>query len=135
VNLGTVSLGSTHNLLIAWDASTTTFTYALDGATGSYDASSGAHNVPISHTKDIRTQVGMNAPGGYGYIAATFGDVQVNSDAAAAPALMPSFQQLVHGDVITAGVGLKSSGSGTITLTTLPTDATIVRAYAYGVVT
>jgi hypothetical protein len=130
-DFGTVNVGETHTIRLIWDGSV--FMYGIDGTTRTYDPKPSYPVVkpPVEHFKDFRTEVGSKADGGYGYIAATFDNVYVNNEAITLPRLGPAYTQAVNGDVVTAGVGLRGTGTGTITLADVPAGATIQQAFLY----
>ncbi len=130
-SLGTVDIGETHTLLLVWDGSV--FTYGMDGTTRTYDPKP-IHPIvkpPILHFNEIRTIASTYSAGSHSYIAATFDNVYVNSEALALPKLAPFLQQTVAGDVVTAGVGLRGTGTGTINLAGIPPGTTVEKAYLY----
>ncbi len=130
-SLGALNQGEQHTLLLAWDGSLST--YGIDGTSRAFDPKPLAPVVkpPVMPNTDVRTSAFMNAPGGSGYIAATFDNVYVNNEALALPRLAPFYQQVVTGDVTSAGVGLRMTGTGTIHLTGIPAGATIQKALLY----
>jgi hypothetical protein len=145
-DLGTVYPGETHNLLLLFDGGAHVY-FALDD--DPLDENPPRIWVPFSldiyptyaarsRQKDIRTDVEVLNEGGYGYIHATFFNVQTNTTMDMLQTPVPDsslwlgtlLAQQVAGDVATAGVGMRGAGGGTIDLT-LPEGATVTNAYLY----
>jgi hypothetical protein len=132
-SLGSVDLGETHTLFVIWDGSV--FTYGITdlGISKTFDPKPYASVVKpqTDHFTEMDTHVFLSSDGASGYIAATFDNVYVNSEALQLPRLAPAFSRAVTGDVVSAGVGLYNTGTGTINLTGIPTGATIEKAFLY----
>ena len=126
-----VNLGQTYTLLLAWDGSV--FTYGIDGTPLTFDPKPAVPPVkpPMGHFKALESVASVETPGGDGYIAATYDNVYVNDDAVAVPQLAPFLQTAVAGDVTSAGVGLRGTGSGVINLAGIPAGATVQQAFLY----
>jgi hypothetical protein len=118
--LGTVNLNETHTLFLQWTGSV--FVYGMDGVTASFDPSPyyPPAKPPADPFSEFRTHVLVNTDGGIGHIAATVDNVYVNDEAMTLPGLAPFYQTALAGDVASAGVGLRGTGSGTINLTGIP---------------
>ena len=131
-SFGTVNPGETHTLFLQWDGSV--ITYGMDGTLRTFDPKPffAVSKPPVQHNRQpIYTRAQFNSGTAPSYIAATYDNVYVNSNAVTPPRLAPFLQQTVTGDVVSAGVGLRGTGTGTITLTGIPEGATVQKAYLY----
>ncbi len=130
-SLAFVNLGETRSLFLEWDGSV--FKYGMDTTERTFDPKPSAPVVkpPTGHFKDFQTQAAIQTAGGQGFISATFDNLFVNEQAITPPRLAPFLQEGVPGDVTSAGVGLRGTGTGTITLSGIPPGAIVQRALLY----
>jgi hypothetical protein len=129
----TINPGDVHNLFLEWDGSVFTYGITNSQLTRTFDPK--PLHAPVkpsrAHSKHLRTWVSANTANADGYIAVAFDNLFVNADAVAPSRLAPAFAQVVPGGVVSAGVGLRGTGAGTISLTGIPADATVERAFLY----
>jgi photosystem II stability/assembly factor-like uncharacterized protein len=130
-DLGTINVGESHLVWVAWDGSV--FTYGLDGTSRTYDPKplSPVVKPAIQHYVAVENRAYSNVAGARAYMAAEYDAVYVNDQALVLPDLAPAYQQIVAGDVVSAGVGLRGTGIGTIVLGGIPAGATVQKAFLY----